>query len=72
MKRLWLAFAVVMVFSFSILGWVGTRIYQEAPPLLGQVTGADRPARQGPTERVRLKTRKRSYPPGLETCEEVG
>ena len=37
MKRLWLAFAVVLVFSFSILGWVGTRIYQEAPPLPDQV-----------------------------------
>ena len=41
MKRLWLAFAVVLVFSFSILGWVGTRIYQEAPPLPDQVVTTD-------------------------------
>src|ERR1700687_4579276 len=41
MKRLWLAFAVVLVFSFSILGWVGTRIYQEAPPLPDQVVATD-------------------------------
>ncbi|MBA3727195.1 MAG: cbb3-type cytochrome c oxidase subunit I, partial [Armatimonadetes bacterium] len=41
MKKLWLAFAVVMVFSFSILGWVGTRIYQEAPPLPDQVVATD-------------------------------
>src|SRR6476660_6197872 len=41
MKRLWIAFAVVMVFSFSILGWVGTRIYQEAPPLPDQVVTTD-------------------------------
>src|ERR1700675_141057 len=41
MKRLWLAFAVVLVFSFSILGWVGTRIYQEAPPLPDQVVATN-------------------------------
>ena len=41
MKRLWIAFAVVMVFSFSVLGWVGTRIYQEAPPLPDQVIATD-------------------------------
>lgn len=33
MKGLWLAFVAVLVVSFSILGWIGTRIYQEAPPL---------------------------------------
>ena len=29
MKRLWLAFGIVVLVSFSVLGWVGTRIYQE-------------------------------------------
>ena len=33
MKKLWIAFAVVMAVSFSILAWIGTRIYQERPPL---------------------------------------
>jgi nitric oxide reductase large subunit len=33
MKRLWLAFGAVIVISFSILGWIGTRIYQEMPPI---------------------------------------
>ena len=33
MKRLWLLFVGVLVVSFGVLGWVGTRIYQEAPPL---------------------------------------
>lgn len=33
MRRLWLAFAAVLVVSFAILGWIGTRIYQEMPPL---------------------------------------
>ena len=33
MRRLWFAFAAVMVVSFLILGWIGTRIYQEMPPI---------------------------------------
>ena len=41
MKRLWLAFAAVLLFSFSVLGWVGTRIYQEAPPLPDRVVITD-------------------------------
>lgn len=41
MRRLWLAFIAVMVFSFLILGWIGTRIYQEMPPLFDQVVTTD-------------------------------
>ncbi|MEQ8789942.1 MAG: nitric-oxide reductase large subunit [Pirellulaceae bacterium] len=37
MKRLWIAFTLVMVFSFLVLGWIGTRIYQEMPPLPDRV-----------------------------------
>lgn len=33
MKRLWIAFTLVMVLSFLVLGWIGTRIYQELPPI---------------------------------------
>ncbi|WP_286177575.1 hypothetical protein [Stieleria mannarensis] len=33
MKKLWLAFAAVMVLSFPVLGWVGTRIFQDMPPI---------------------------------------
>src|SRR5262244_1573327 len=33
MKKLWLSFAAVLIVSFSILGWIGTRIYQEMPPI---------------------------------------
>ena len=33
MKRLWWSFAAVLVFSFAVLGWIGTRIYQEKPPI---------------------------------------
>lgn len=41
MKKLWLGFLAVLVFSFSVLGWVGTRIYQEAPPLPDKVVTKD-------------------------------
>jgi nitric oxide reductase subunit B len=43
LKRLWISFAVVLVFSFGVLGWIGSRVYQEAPPLPEKVlsdTGA--------------------------------
>jgi nitric oxide reductase subunit B len=33
MKKLWIAFALVMIVSFAVLGWIGKRIYEEAPPL---------------------------------------
>ena len=33
MRRLWVAFAAVIVVSFVVLGWMGVRIYQEAPPI---------------------------------------
>ena len=37
MKRLWLFFALVMVVSFAVLGWIGTRIYEGAPPIADRV-----------------------------------
>ncbi|MBL9165978.1 MAG: nitric-oxide reductase large subunit [Planctomycetaceae bacterium] len=37
MKRLWLLFSAVVILSFSVLGWIGTRIYQEAPPIADKV-----------------------------------
>jgi nitric oxide reductase subunit B len=33
MKKLWIAFIAILVFSFSVLGWIGTRIYQQMPPI---------------------------------------
>ena len=33
MKRYWIAFITVVTVSFAVLGWVGVRIYQEAPPI---------------------------------------
>src|SRR5690606_10671378 len=36
-RRLWIYFGLVMVLSFLVLGWLGARIYQEAPPLPARV-----------------------------------
>jgi nitric oxide reductase subunit B len=41
MKKLWISFAVVLVVSFSVLGWIGTRIYQEMPPIPSGVVSTD-------------------------------
>lgn len=38
MRRLWIALAAVVAVSFGILGWIGTRIYQQAPPIPERVT----------------------------------
>jgi nitric oxide reductase subunit B len=37
MRRLWVLFAVVVAGSFAVLGWIGSRIYQELPPVPDQV-----------------------------------
>jgi len=41
MKRLWLAFGAVVVCSFAVLGWIGVRIYQEAPPIPERTVTSD-------------------------------
>ena len=41
MKRLWISFGLVLFFSFVVLGWIGTRIYQEAPPIFAKVVTTD-------------------------------
>jgi nitric oxide reductase subunit B len=38
MKKFWISFVAVLVISFSILGYIGTRIYQEKPPIPARVT----------------------------------
>src|ERR1043165_5907709 len=37
MKKLWISFAAVLVVSCSVLGWIGTRIYQQMPPLPSRI-----------------------------------
>ena len=37
MKKLWILLISISVFSFAILGWVGTEIFRQAPPIPTQV-----------------------------------
>ncbi len=41
MRRYWIAFAVVVGLSFAVLGWVGSRIYQQAPPIPERIVTPD-------------------------------
>lgn len=41
MRRLWIAFILVMGVSFLVLGWIGTRIYEEMPPIPAKVVSSD-------------------------------
>jgi nitric oxide reductase subunit B len=41
MKRLWAGFAAVVLISFGVLGWIGTRIYQEKPPIPSRIVTED-------------------------------
>ena len=37
MRRSWVGLVIVLAISFGILGWVGSRIYQQAPPIPDRV-----------------------------------
>ena len=41
MKKLWISFAAVFTLSFAVLGWIGTRIYQQMPPMPAKVVSTD-------------------------------
>ena len=41
MKGLWLGLGAVLVVSFAVLLWVGSRIYQQAPPIPDRVVTTD-------------------------------
>ncbi len=41
MKKLWIIFAVVFGFSFAILGWVGSEIFRQVPPIPKSVVTTD-------------------------------
>ena len=50
MKKLWISFACVIVVSFLVLGWIGTRIYQEMPPIPETVVTTDGKTLIAPSE----------------------
>lgn len=41
MKKYWIAFTSVIVISFTVLGWIGMKIYQEAPPIPEKIVTTD-------------------------------
>lgn len=41
MKKLWIAFILVVAISFAVLGWTGIKIYQEKPPIPDTVVTTD-------------------------------
>ncbi|HVV84500.1 MAG TPA: nitric-oxide reductase large subunit [Kofleriaceae bacterium] len=41
MRRLWIGLGLVLLVSFTILGFVGSRIYQQAPPVPERVVAVD-------------------------------
>ncbi len=50
MRKFWFAFALVLVVSFSVLGWTGVRIYQQAPPVPERVVTTEGQVLIGPGE----------------------
>ncbi len=41
MRKLWISAVIVVSFSFAVLGWIGTRIYQQMPPIPDRVLTTD-------------------------------
>jgi len=41
MKRLWIIFGLIFFASFAVLGWVGTEIFRQAPPIPASVVTTD-------------------------------
>jgi nitric oxide reductase subunit B len=41
MKKLWIIFGCIFLISFSILGWIGTEIFRQVPPIPKQVVSSD-------------------------------
>jgi nitric oxide reductase subunit B len=41
MKKLWIVFIAIFVCSFAVLGWIGTEIFRQAPPIPREVVTTD-------------------------------
>jgi nitric oxide reductase subunit B len=50
MKTLWILLVGIFVFSFAVLGWVGTEIFRQAPPIPREVVTTDGQIVIGPEE----------------------
>ena len=50
MRKLWMVFIAIFVCSFAVLGWVGTEIFRQAPPIPREVVTTDGQVLIGPDE----------------------
>lgn len=50
MKRLWILLGIIFCFSFGILGWVGSEIFRQAPPIPREVAVSDGSILIGPEQ----------------------
>ena len=41
MKKLWILLIAIFLISFSILGWIGTEVFRQAPPIPARVSVTD-------------------------------
>ena len=41
MKKYWIGFAAVIIISFAVLGYIGSKIYQKAPPIPDKVVSTN-------------------------------
>src|SRR5215471_12205972 len=41
MKQLWIMLVIVLIFGFTVLGWVGSRIFQDMPPIPERIATTD-------------------------------
>lgn len=50
MKKLWIILGVVIVFSFAVLGYIGTEIFRQAPPIPREVVSTGGSVLIGPEQ----------------------
>src|SRR5215467_13723937 len=41
MKQLWIMLVIVLIFGFTVLGWIGSRIFQDMPPIPERIVTSD-------------------------------
>ena len=50
MKKLWILLGAVFFISFAILGWIGTEVFRQAPPIPREVVSTDGTVMIGPEQ----------------------
>ncbi|HTH38343.1 MAG TPA: nitric-oxide reductase large subunit, partial [Pyrinomonadaceae bacterium] len=50
MKKLWILLGAVFFLSFAVLGWIGTEVFRQAPPIPREVVSTDGTVMIGPEQ----------------------